>query len=89
MTSWTRSHQYLLGAVFVTATAAAIVLDLVLVLVLNVDSISWRTWEAAEAHPTLSVAGVFATVLVCWLVRGRWGLVMFAGFLGGHLFSHW
>jgi len=87
--NWIDAHQLLLGGLFVALTGAAILLDLVLVLVLRVKSISLRTWLATEAHPTLLVAGTLATVGVCALVSGSPVLLFFAAFLGGHLFAHW
>lgn len=86
---WTREHAFFLNALFWSLSAVGVALDLVMVLVLGVDSISWRTWEATAAHPTLIGAGVLATVGVCWLVRTFWPSVLFAGMLGGHLFTHW
>ena len=85
--SWTRRHQTALQTVFAACVAVAVVADLVMVLGLGVDSITQRTWAACAAHPVIAVAGGLATVAVCWLVRGDWRAVMFAGMLGGHLFS--
>jgi energy-converting hydrogenase Eha subunit A len=81
--------QVLVGAIFVVAVCAAIVVDLLLVFVLRTKSISLRTWIATKSHPTLIIAGCLATLVACWLLRGSWPLASFAGFLGGHLFAHW
>lgn len=64
-------------------------LDVMLVLYWKVSSISWDTWQACDAHPTIQVAGTIATLIVCYLVRMSWPTVAMAAFLGGHLFSHW
>lgn len=66
-----------------------VVTDLLFVLYLKIDSISWDTWQACNAHPTIQVAGTIATLIVCYLVRVSWPTVAMAAFLGGHLFSHW
>lgn len=62
--------------------------DLILVLYYKVSSISWDTWQACNAHPTIQVAGTIATLIVCYLVRVSWPTVAMAAFLGGHLFTH-
>lgn len=84
-----QSRQKLWGRIFLSLFGLGVLIDLYLVLVLHIQSISWRIWEACLAHPTLTVAGTLATVGVCRLVSHRWGLVFLAGFLGGHLFTHW
>jgi hypothetical protein len=89
LSKWTRGNRFWLGLVFEFIMGSAIVTDLIMVLVLKVTSISMATWIATQAHPTLIAAGVLATVGVCYLVRESWGLVMFAGLMGGHLFIHW
>jgi hypothetical protein len=86
--SWTARHQVLLCGIFIGCCAAGIAVDLFLVLVLHVKSISLSTWIAENAHPTLIGAGVLAGVGICYLVRSEWRLVMFAGILTGHLFLH-
>jgi hypothetical protein len=87
--NWVLRHQAQLQAAYLVLMAIGIIADLVLVLVLRVESISSRVWDATAAHPTLIAAGVLATVLVCWLVHSSWRMVFFAGLLGGHLFIHW
>jgi hypothetical protein len=86
--NWVKNHQALLAGVFVGCTALGVLADLYLVLWLHVATISWRTWVAEQEHPTIAAAGVLTTVAVGWLVRRYWGLVLFAGLLGGHLFCH-
>lgn len=91
MKAWNycKSRQKLWGRLFLALFGLGVLIDLYLVLVAHTDSISWRIWEACLAHPTLMVAGTLATIGVCRLVSHRWGLVFLAGFLGGHLFTHW
>jgi hypothetical protein len=87
--SWTKDNQQSLGVLFIVCVCLGIIVDLVLVLVLGDESISYRTWIAQQEHPTLITAGAFATIGVCYLVRTEWRLVLVAAFLGGHLFAHW
>lgn len=86
---WTARRGKQLGFLFVLLMGAAIACDMVMVEGLGTDSISWRTWVATQDHPTLIAAGILFTLLVCWLVRTSWVLVMFMGIMGGHLFVHW
>lgn len=85
---WTAVNRFWIGLAFIVVMGLAIATDLVLVLVLKTTSISMATWIGTEAHPTLISGGILATVGVCYLVRESWGLVMFAGIMGGHLFAH-
>ena len=86
---WTYDHSFNLGLWFVLIMSSAIAADMTMVEILNTDSISWRTWVATQAHPTLIAAGVLFTLLVGYLVRTSWVLVLFMGIMGGHLFVHW
>jgi hypothetical protein len=54
---WSKRHSVAIGTTFIAAMAAAIAVDLFMVEVLGVASISWRTWVAEELHPTLITAG--------------------------------
>lgn len=84
----TQRQLHWVGVVYVGIMALLILTDLYLVLIAKVDSISWRTWVAEDAHPTLIGAGVLAGIGVCYLVRRNWRLVMFNGLMTGHLFFH-
>lgn len=84
---WTLRHRTALNRTFVVCCTLGIVADLVLVLWLSAPSITERTWAACREHPVIAVAGGLATVWVCWLVRTDWRLAMFAGMLGGHLWT--
>lgn len=77
------------AVVFLALVGVGVGFDLYLVLIRKTKSISLATWIATKAHPTLIAAGILATVGVCFLVQDYWGLVAFAGILGGHLFIHW
>ena len=86
---WTKSHQFFLTSLFLVCLAIGILIDLILVLVLHVQSISLTTWIAEYQHPTLIAFGVIVTIFVAWLVRSNWRMVLMAGLLGGHLFIHY
>ena len=75
--------------VFVWVMGAAIALDLFLVLVLKVKSISMATWIAAQAHPTLITAGTLVTVFICVVLvkENAPGYACFMAAMGGHLFT--
>lgn len=75
--------------IFTWVMGGAILLDLFLVLVLRVKSISMATWIAAQAHPTLITAGTLGTVFICWiLVNGDHPIhACFMAGMGGHLFT--
>ena len=87
--SWTGRHQVLLGGLFIGLNGLGVLVDFVMVVFFGLTSISWQTWTEESLHPTLSVAGVLATISICWLVRTEWSLVFFGAFIGGHLFAHW
>lgn len=82
-------HRIAIGVAFMVIMGAACVLDFWMVVVRKVPSISWRTWMEMRKHPTLIAAGIIATLGVCFLLQGEWGLVAFAGIMGGHLFVHY
>ena len=75
--------------IFILLLVLGIVADLVMVLWMKVESISWRTWVATKYHPTIMTGGGLLTIFVCWCVRRKWPLVAIGAYLGGHLFAHW
>ena len=76
------------GIVWVVANATVIALDLYMVGVLGVRSISSRIWDAQVGHPAITTLGVLLSVGVGYLVR-RWGWMVFVtGVVCGHLFVH-
>lgn len=87
--NYCKSRQKLWGNLFLVLLSIGIVVDVLIVVGLGWESISGHVWDACLAHPTLMVGGTLATIGVCRLVSHRWGLVFLAGFLGGHLFTHW
>ena len=86
---WVVAHRFELAVAFILLNAAAIALDLFIVLVMGWDSISYTTWLAQQSHPTITGAGVLAGIGICSIVRTDWRLVMFAGIMTGHLFFHY
>jgi hypothetical protein len=85
---FTQADQtYFVGA-FIIFVAFGILLDFFLVLVLKVKSISARAWIATKLHPTIIAFAMLLTVLVCYLVRSEWPLVMLTGLIVGHTCLH-
>jgi len=63
--------------------------DLYMVLILQIPSISSRIWNADDAHPTIVGAGCLLTVFTCYFLRyAYWWEIALVGMLGGHLFLH-
>jgi hypothetical protein len=73
--------------IFMYVMGALIVLDLFLVLILKVKSISMATWIAAQNHPTLIMAGTLGTVGLCYLLQDNVIEACFMAAMGAHLFS--
>jgi len=87
--NWTRrNYDWWFGVLWSFCHGSAIALDVYMVLVLGIESISSRIWRACEQHDTLIAAGMLATVGIAFLVRRYRWMVLFTGIMGGHLFTH-
>lgn len=87
--NWTAKNQVLLLWMFGIGSAIGIGADLVMVLILKMQSISLDCWDATTEHPTLIAAGVLAGVAIAYLTRSSKISVGWAMLLTGHLFTHW
>lgn len=85
---WSQRHQSTLLRVTWATIAAALVLDVYLVLILGDASISSRTWSTCEEHPAVVVFGILLFLFATWLVRSSWPTVAAVALLAGHLFMH-
>lgn len=52
-------------------------------------AISAYVWDMTKDHPSLIALGMMFAVMVGWLLRRSWFLLLVWGLLMGHLFIHW
>lgn len=86
--SMSRYTKWWIGFAFCTIHTIGVILDLILVFVLEVRSITGRIREASEEHQAVLVAGVLASVGIGYLVRHWWWMVFYTGIMCGHFFAY-
>lgn len=83
-----RTTKWWIGFAFCTLHTIGIILDLLMVFVWEVRSITGHVRQASTDHQTVLVAGVLASVGIAYLVRHWWWMVLYTGIMCGHFFAY-
>jgi hypothetical protein len=83
-----RTTKWWIGFTFCFLHTVGIILDIFMVFVWQVRSITGHVRATCDEHQTVIVAGILATVGIAYLVRHWWWMVLYTGIMGGHFFAY-